>query len=69
MKLVDRWALLLNYSLLNYEVPKLCITDTHVLFKHSFIIDKYQTGQFTTSIIKLSWLPTYNYILITMNPK
>ena len=56
-KLKDRWALLLNYSLLNYEVSKLCTTYTHVLFKHSFIIDKYQTGQFTTSIIKLSWLP------------
>ena len=31
-KLKDRWALLLNYSLLNYEVSKLCTTYTHVLF-------------------------------------
>ena len=54
--LKDRWALLLNYSLLNYEVSKLCTMCTHVLFKHSFIIDKYQTSQFTTSIIKLSGL-------------
>ena len=71
-KLKDRWALLLNYSLLNYEVSELCTTYTHVLFKRSFIIDKYQTGQFTTSIIKLSWLPkslTYNYIVITMDQK
>ena len=67
-KLKDRWALLLNYSLLNYEVSKLCTTYTHVLFKHSFIIDKYQTGQFTTSIIKLSGFLKdllTTYILIT----